>query len=66
MPSAIDNLELLEARISKLEKIVGQFDKLDKTKVKKKYIYILYTLTKKPAVIQYKDLVLTFLKWSIL
>ena len=43
MPSAIDNLELLEARISKLEKIVGQFDKLDKTKVKKKiYIYTVH------------------------
>ena len=32
MPS-IDNLELLEARISKLESLVGHFDKLDQTKV---------------------------------
>jgi len=32
MPS-IDNLELLEARISKLENLVGHFDKLDQTKV---------------------------------
>lgn len=33
MPS-IDNLELLESRVSKLENLVGQFDKLDQTKVK--------------------------------
>ena len=32
MPS-IDNLELLEARISKLESLVGHFDKLDQAKV---------------------------------
>jgi hypothetical protein len=32
MPS-IDNLELLEARISKLENLVGHFDKIDQTKV---------------------------------
>ena len=32
MPS-IDNLELLEARISKLESLVGHFDKLDQSKV---------------------------------
>jgi hypothetical protein len=34
MPS-IDNLELLEERVSKLESLVGNFEKLDQTKVLK-------------------------------